>query len=100
MKKPSDFRELIDSWPEVGGRTRIQTLAADLQVTDDHVHIMKYRNQISTIHWRRLLIASKKRSMGVTMEDLMEMREAGQSPVTFPTLVNRKSSKALKAHVS
>jgi hypothetical protein len=98
MSKPTTFKELISTWPTVEGLSPNQTFAKDLRVSTLHVNTMKQRNQVATTHWERLLLAAQRRKVKLNYEDLLEMREAGQSPHRTPTLLPKKPTRTLKLH--
>ena len=69
--KVKTFSEVVERWP-----TR-QDLASDCKVELEAVRKWQERGRIPAYAWRRLLRAADKRSINVSVDDLLRLAEAG-----------------------
>jgi DNA-binding transcriptional regulator YiaG len=73
MRNPSDFKEVIESWP--GG---VDTLAEDINAKPNTIRKWKERNRIPSSEWHKLIRAAGRRGIeGVNADVLTQI--AGRS---------------------
>lgn len=68
-KHPKDFTDLINQWPN------LSDFATDLGCKYQTARKMKERNSIASIHWKKLIEASKKQGIsGISYEWLVGVK--------------------------